>query len=94
MARCELCEREVDALTAHHLTPRQKTKRKRLEAGPTIIICWACHRQIHSLFDNTQLARELNSSQKLMDEPRMAAFLAWVKQQSPARRIRVRGKRQ
>ncbi len=62
---CELCEREVEQLTVHHLIPKQKTKRKKIDPGPTINICSSCHKQIHSLFDNTRLAIELNSLERL-----------------------------
>ncbi|MEB3280615.1 MAG: HNH endonuclease [Lyngbya sp.] len=88
--RCELCERDLPQLTVHHLVPRQKTKRKKLDPGPTVEICSACHRQIHRLFDNTRLANELNSLDALRSEPQMAKFLAWVRKQDPHKRIRVR----
>lgn len=88
--RCELCERELSQLTVHHLIPRQKTKRKKLDPGPTINICSACHRQTHRLFDNTRLAKELNSLEALKSEPQMQKFLAWVRKQDPHKRIKVR----
>jgi len=49
---CELCEREVEKLTLHHLIPKEEKGHH----GPTIAICSACHRQIHTLFDNKVLA--------------------------------------
>lgn len=91
MMQCELCEREMDALTAHHLTPKQNTKRKNEDPGPTIDICSACHRQIHSLFDNKHLAQDLNTLEKLKNDPQMQNFLAWVKKQKPDKRIQVHG---
>ncbi|MDJ0736262.1 MAG: HNH endonuclease [Nostocaceae cyanobacterium] len=86
---CELCERDVEKLTVHHLIPRQKKGHH----GPKINICSACHRQIHTLFDNTRLAQELNSKQKLIDEPKMQKFLSWVSKQNPNRKVKVRGRR-
>lgn len=91
--QCELCERDLERLTAHHLVPRQNTKRKNEDPAPTIEICSACHRQIHSLFDNKQLAQELNTLDKLKSEPQMQKFLSWVKKQKPDKRIQVRGKK-
>lgn len=88
--RCELCERDLPELTVHHLVPRQKTKRKKADPGPTIKICSACHRQIHTLFDNTRLANELYSLEALRNEPQMQKFLAWVSKQDPHKRVRVR----
>jgi predicted HNH restriction endonuclease len=82
----------MDALTVHHLIPRQKTKRKKIEPGPTINICSACHKQIHTLFDNTRLATELNSIERLKNEPQMQKFLSWVRKQNPNIRIKVNRK--
>lgn len=87
--RCELCDRSVAALTAHHLTPRQKTKRKNLDPGPTIQICSACHRQIHVLYDNSYLATELNTLEKLQQDPKMQRFIAWVRKQDPGKKVQV-----
>lgn len=88
--QCELCEREMDVLTVHHLIPRQKTKRKKADPGPTINICSGCHKQIHTLFNNTRLANELNSLERLKHEPQMQKFLSWIGKQDPNKRIKVR----
>jgi 3-methyladenine DNA glycosylase AlkC len=90
---CELCEREVERLTVHHLIPRQKVKQKKADPGPTANICSACHRQIHNLFDNKRLAQELNSLEALKTEPQMEKFLSWVKKQKPDKRVQVHRKR-
>ncbi|NWF58639.1 MAG: HNH endonuclease [Fischerella sp.] len=87
--QCELCEREMEYLTVHHLIPRQNTKRKKVDSGPTVNICSACHRQIHALFDNKLLAKELNSVDKLKNEPQMQKFLSWVRKQDPRKRVTV-----
>jgi hypothetical protein len=84
--RCELCEREVDHLTVHHLIPKQKEG----QGGPIAEVCSACHRQIHVLYDNVRLARELSSVERLRDEPRMARFLAWIRKQDANKRVKVR----
>lgn len=91
--QCELCEREMATLTAHHLIPRQNSRRKHEDPGPTIDICSACHRQIHILFENKRLAQELNTLEKLKDEPQMQKFISWVKKQKPDKRIQVHGKK-
>ncbi|MDZ8185754.1 MAG: HNH endonuclease [Nostoc sp. ChiSLP02] len=87
--QCELCRREMESLTVHHLVPRQNTKRKKQDPGPTVNICSPCHRQIHALFDNKLLARELNTLEKLTNEPQMQKFLAWVRKQDPGKRVAV-----
>lgn len=86
---CQLCEREIDRLTVHHLVPRQAVKRKKADPGPTVDICSACHRQIHNLFDNKELAKNLNTIEKLKAEPRMQKFLSWISKQDPSKRVRV-----
>ncbi|GAB4240926.1 MAG: hypothetical protein Kow0049_29150 [Stanieria sp.] len=90
---CQLCEREMERLTVHHLIPRQHTKRKKLASSPTIDICSACHKQIHVLFDNKKLAQELNTLSKLKDELQLQKFLAWVKKQTPHKKVTVRRKK-
>jgi ATP-dependent protease Clp ATPase subunit len=87
--QCQLCERECDQITAHHLVPRQHTKRKKLAASQTIDICSACHRQIHSLFDNRLLATELNTLEKLKQQPDMVRFLNWIKKQDVNKRVKM-----
>ena len=87
--QCELCEREINQLTVHHLVPRQTVKRKQADAGPTADICSACHRQIHSFYSNIELARELNTIEKLQSEPKMQKFIKWISKQDPNKKIKV-----
>ncbi|WP_333303618.1 MULTISPECIES: HNH endonuclease [unclassified Microcoleus] len=91
--QCELCDRQMEALTAHHLIPKQNTKRKNEDPSPTIDICSACHRQIHSLFENKHLAQELNTLEKLKNNPELQKFVSWIKKQKTDKRIQVRGKK-
>ena len=88
MATCALCERDVDQLTEHHLIPRSRGRKG--QELPTVDLCSACHRQIHALFTNEQLARDLNTLERLRDDPSVARFVKWVRKQDPSRRIRVR----
>jgi hypothetical protein len=90
---CELCQREMSALTEHHLIPRQKTKRQGQDPSPTIQICSACHRQIHTLYDNSHLALHLNTLEKLKQDPPLQKFLAWVHKQDPNKRVKIDRKR-
>lgn len=83
--QCGLCQREMENLTVHHLIPKQKDGAK----GPKVEICSACHRQVHALFDNARLAQELNTVEKLQEEPQMKKFIAWVSKQNPNKKIKV-----
>lgn len=58
---CQLCDRAVTDLTEHHLVPRQYTRRRKLPTSATVLLCRPCHKQIHTLFDNHTLARDLNT---------------------------------
>lgn len=85
---CGLCERDVAALTEHHLVPRSRLRKG--DPVPTVDICSACHRQIHALFSNLELSDEYNTVERLRDHPRMSAFLRWVRKVDPNKRVPVR----
>ena len=83
---CELCQRRGTRLTKHHLIPKQRAG----QHGPTAELCEACHKQIHTLYDNRRLARELNTLERLGAQPEMERFVRWVRKQDPSRNLRVR----
>ena len=94
---CELCDRHCPKLTEHHLIPRQQTKRKKktknkynhTDLGPTIDICPPCHKQIHTLFTNKELAADLHSADLLKSHPAMEKFLKWIVKQDPYKKVRT-----
>ena len=83
---CELCRREVDRYTVHHLVPRAKGGR----FGPTAKLCSTCHRQLHALFSEATLAQELHSIQLLRANPQVNSYLKWVRRQKGGANFRVR----
>ncbi len=91
---CELCDRICPKLTEHHLFPRQETRRKkkknRSDLGPTIDICPPCHKQVHTLFTNKELAVDLYSADLLRSHPAMIKFLTWIAKQDPHKKVRTR----
>lgn len=89
---CELCERVVESVTVHHLFPKSQGRRagRKIYELPTVHVCRACHRQLHALFSNKELARELDSLEKLKAHPAIDKFLNWVKKQDPNKKIKVR----
>ena len=89
MPQCELCQRDCPKLTEHHLVPRQQTKRKKQDPGPTTDICAPCHKQIHTLFTNKELARKLNTVDRLRSHPNMTKFLTWIRKQDPYKKVRT-----
>ncbi|KMJ57871.1 hypothetical protein AB685_13600 [Bacillus sp. LL01] len=74
---CELCEREEVEITVHHLTPK--------EMGgtflPTANLCIPCHKQIHAIYTNDELAIRLNTVLLLKDDPKVATFIKWIQKQ-------------
>ena len=95
-SRCELCGREVRLLTQHHLIPRAEHKRKKKRDDMTrdflntvISICAPCHKNIHAVLTERELADDYNTAGKLLAHPMIAKFTAWVRKQGDAP-IRVR----
>ena len=61
---CELCERGEIQLTIHHLTPREL-------GGSLLPIAYlfkSCHKQIHALYSNRELAIRLYTVLLLKDD--------------------------
>jgi hypothetical protein len=94
--RCEMCDREVAFLTQHHLIPRTTHRRKKRRDGYTqeelnrvIWICAPCHKNIHAVLTEKELAEEFNTIERLLRFPAIAKFTTWVRKQSDAP-IRVR----
>lgn len=72
---CPLCERTILASQrdAHHLIPKSKGGKE------TEYLHRICHRQIHALFTETELARQYNNVEALLAHPEMARFVSWVR---------------
>ena len=72
---CVLCLREIpkNQMEAHHLIPKSKG------GVQTALIHNVCHRQIHALFTETELAQQFNTTDALLNHPEFAKFIAWVK---------------
>jgi len=92
---CDLCGRQ-ETLTRHHLLPRARHRSNRLKRQypreemkqRIAMLCDACHQKIHSLFTERELADQFNSIDVLRAEPRLQAFMKWVRKQKSGRRIR------
>ena len=83
---CPLCERPIpdDQKDAHHLVPRSKGGRH------TEYLHRVCHRQIHALITETELAREYATVEALLRHPEVAAFVRWVRGKPPGFTVRTR----
>ena len=85
-AMCELCLRESNTYTVHHLVPRSRGGR----FGPKARLCQTCHSQLHALFSEATLARELNSIELIRANSELARYLNWVRKQKGPTSFRVR----
>ena len=83
---CELCLREAERYTVHHLVPRAKGGR----FGPKARLCPTCHRQLHALFSEATLAKELHSIDLIRANPQMSEYLRWARRQKGPTSFRVR----
>jgi hypothetical protein len=95
--RCALCQRAATDLTRHHLIPRTVHKRPRTRRNFTrgqrltvVLLCRACHKQIHSLFTASELARTYCSIEALAAHPEIARFIDWVARRPSTVDVRVR----
>ena len=85
--QCSLCERQVPPgmITLHHLRPREKGG----NAEHRTPLCRPCHKQLHAMFSNTDLARSLDSIERLRAAPQLQAFLRWIRKKKPDRNFRT-----
>jgi hypothetical protein len=58
---------------AHHLIPKSRGGRQ------TVVLHRMCHRQIHALLTEAELARAYSSIDALQAHPGVARFIDWVK---------------
>ncbi|MBT2688979.1 HNH endonuclease [Bacillus sp. ISL-47] len=83
---CELCLREDVEITVHHLTPK--------EMGgtflPTANLCIPCHKQIHALYTNVELAARLNKIELLWQDDKIGKYLKWIKKQPSSKLTKSR----
>ncbi|WP_078548244.1 hypothetical protein [Litchfieldia alkalitelluris] len=74
---CELCEREEVETTVHHLIPKEMGG----VFGPVSVLCIPCHKQIHALYNNIELAKRLSSIELLKQDEKISSFINWVRKQ-------------
>lgn len=72
---CPLCGRIIPPSQRddHHLVPRLKGGKE------TTALHRICHRQIHALFTESELARQYHSAEALLEHPEIQKFVAWVR---------------
>lgn len=83
---CELCGREEVETTIHHLTPK--------EMGgaflPTAKLCIPCHKQIHAIYMNDELATRLSTIHELKQDEKLKSFVKWIRKQPSSKLVQIR----
>lgn len=77
---CPLCGRimiEGVSTDKHHLIPKSK------KGKDTHLVHLVCHRKIHSLFTEKELATKYNTFEKLKEHEEIIKFIEWVKNKDP-----------
>ncbi|MBI1181607.1 MAG: HNH endonuclease [Alphaproteobacteria bacterium] len=75
---CPLCGRPLGRRRErHHLVPRLKGGRE------TVLLHPICHRKIHTLFSEAQLARSYASVAALREHPEVDRFVRWLDGKPP-----------
>jgi len=70
---CPLCLRPLGRRRErHHLIPRLKGGRETVNLHPI------CHRKIHTLFTEAQLARSYATIEQLRADPEIQRFVTWL----------------
>ncbi len=84
MKNCELCKREVEKTSRHHLIPRTMHSNKwfkknftREQMIETVDLCRDCHRQIHIFATEKELGRYYYTLEKLMEHEKIRNFVEW-----------------
>ena len=86
---CELCDRELEKLTRHHLIPRSrhrkilgsKKRRRRIDReylNRTALLCGPCHRKVHQTFTEAELERDYPTVEALASDPEIGRFVDWI----------------
>lgn len=77
MDTCELCERKAIETTGHHLLPKEMGG----TFGPTANLCIPCHKQMHALYTNAEIAARLTTIPELKEDLQLSRYLKWIRKQ-------------
>ena len=98
---CELCKRAGTELTRHHLIPRARHRKGEIRrhfdkaelTGRLAMVCRACHKFVHTVLSERQLANEYNTVNQLLSHPEIARFVNWVEKRPSGLRVSSRKRR-
>ena len=86
---CPLCKRPIppELESKHHLIPKLRGGKN----GPIAILHTICHGKIHSVFTETELARNYATVELLLEHEEIQKFVKWVRKRPPEYRSSIRG---
>lgn len=79
---CPLCDRPIPAdveQSRHHLIPKAKGGRN----TETVLLHHICHKTIHRVLKESELARNFNTVEALRAHPELGKFFEWVGKRPP-----------
>lgn len=82
---CVFCSRDVLITTRHHLIPKTTHSKKKIKNSfskeqrmETIDVCCDCHKTIHKVIPEMQLATEYNTLEMLNSHNKLQNFKLWI----------------
>lgn len=86
MGTCELCGRQMVETTVHHLLPKEMGG----TFGSTANLCVPCHKQIHALYTNEEIAARLTTLPALRGDEQLSRFIKWIRKQPATKIMKIR----
>ena len=80
IGNCPICDREMwkdHFVDKHHFYPKCKGGRE------TEYVHQVCHRKIHSVFTENELAKQYNNAESVKEHPEIIKFVKWVSKKDP-----------
>lgn len=73
--KCPICKREMitgPSIDRHHFVPK-------LKGGKVVTLLHViCHRKLHSVFSESEMAKYYNTSEKCLERDEISSFVKWV----------------
>nr|WP_239094072.1 HNH endonuclease [Bacillus sp. B15-48] len=58
--------------------------------GETANLCIPCHKQIHALYTNEEIAARLTTIQDLRTDEQLSRFIKWLRKQPPTKLMKIK----
>ncbi len=80
IGNCPICDREMwndNSSDRHHFYPKCKGGKE------TEWVHRVCHRKIHSIFTENELAKKYNNADLIREHPEIIKFIKWISKKEP-----------